>query len=252
VSTPVVLVAVPTPCPGALCVAMGPVSVVVAAPPSLHVRAGRPASAVRSGQMSRPLSRRERRAGTAGTGRHGHGSAGHGNEGHRQRDGDGQGGKASRGQQCVRSGEVALVARQARTPLEVLAAEGPGAGAPERSPVMPLVRSSGDHSDRTMNGTNAKRIRTRNPPKHQNEDAGRGTFAAAMVRTQPPSEGARPVGPGGAAAPAGAVGRVRQPRSRSDASGALRCRGVVAALAWTFPSLSQEGRAALSVLPLVG
>ena len=43
----------------------------------------------------------------------------------------------------------------------MLAAEGPGAGAPEKSPVMPVVRWSGDRSDRTMNGTNAKRMLAR-------------------------------------------------------------------------------------------
>jgi len=30
-----------------------------------------------------------------------------------------------------------------------------------KSPVMPVVRCSGDHSDRSMNGTNAKRVFTR-------------------------------------------------------------------------------------------
>ena len=115
VAVPVGLVAVPAPRPGTLCVATGPVSVVVT-PHHLCGRADRPTLSVRLGQVSRGLGRRERGDGGLGNGRRGHELAGQGNDGHHQRDGGCQGGKTSRRQQGVGSGEVALVAEQARTP----------------------------------------------------------------------------------------------------------------------------------------
>jgi hypothetical protein len=116
VAVPVGLVPVPAPCPGTLCVATAPVSVVAVTPQHRRVRADRPTLSVCLGQVSRAFGRRERGDGTAGIRRQGHGLAGHGNDGHHQRDGDRQGDKASRRQQGVGSGEVALVAGQARTP----------------------------------------------------------------------------------------------------------------------------------------
>jgi hypothetical protein len=116
VVVPVDLVAVPAPCPGTLCVATGPVSVVAVTPHHRCGRADRPNLSVRLRQASRALGHRERGDGASGNRRQGHGPAGQGNDGHHQRDGDCQGGKPSRRQQGVGNGEVALVTRQARTP----------------------------------------------------------------------------------------------------------------------------------------
>jgi len=98
VVVPVDLVAVPAPCPGTLCVATGPVSVVAVTPHHRCVRADHPPPSVCLGQVSRALGRRERGDGAPGIGQQGHGLAGHGNDGHHQRDGDCQGGEASRRQ----------------------------------------------------------------------------------------------------------------------------------------------------------
>jgi len=98
VAVPMGLVAVPAPWPGTLCVATGPVSVVAVTPHHRCVRADHPPPSVCLGQVSRALGRRERGDGAPGIGRQGHGLAGHGNDGHHQRDGDCQGGEASRRQ----------------------------------------------------------------------------------------------------------------------------------------------------------
>jgi hypothetical protein len=142
VAVPVDVVAVPAPCPGTLCVATGPVSVVTVTPHHRSVRVDRPTLAVRLGQVSRALSHRERGDGVRGNGRQGHGRAGQGIDGHHQRDGDRQGGKTSRRPQGVGSGEVALVARQARTPSRCGQPRSPVLVRLE-APVMPVVRWSG-------------------------------------------------------------------------------------------------------------
>jgi hypothetical protein len=129
VAVPVDLVAVPAPCPGTPCVASGPVSVVAVTPHLRCGRADRPTLSVRIGQVSRALGRRERGD------RRGHELAGQRNDGHHQRDGDCQGGKTSRRQQGVGSGEVALVAKQARTPSRCWQ---------PRSPVLARPRSPRD------------------------------------------------------------------------------------------------------------
>jgi hypothetical protein len=129
------LVAVSAPCPGTLCVAAGPVSVVVVTPHHRCSRVDRPALSVRLGQASRALGRRERGDGAPGNGRQGHRLAGHGNDGHHQRDGDCQGGITSRRQQGVGNGEVSLVARQAGTPSRCWQ---------RRSPVLVRLRSPRD------------------------------------------------------------------------------------------------------------
>lgn len=116
VAVSVALPAVPAPRPGTLCVATGPVSVVAVTPHHPCGRADRPTLSVRRGQVSRALGRRERGDGAPGNGRRGHGLPGQGNDGHHQRDYGCQGGKTSRRQQGVGSGEGALVAKQARTP----------------------------------------------------------------------------------------------------------------------------------------
>ena len=136
VAVPVDLVAVPVPCLGTPCVANGPMSVVAVTPHHRRVGADGPTLSVRLGQVSRALGRRERGDGAApGDERQGHELTGHGNDGRHQRDGDCQGGKTSRRQQGVGSGEVALVARQARTPSRCWQ---------PRSPVLARLRSPRD------------------------------------------------------------------------------------------------------------
>src|SRR6478672_6340014 len=59
---------------------------------------------------------------------------------------------------------------------------------------MPVVRWSGDRSDRTMNGTNAKRIFARSPAKRQNEALSRRTAGGVVdlkVRAGPTGGGRR-------------------------------------------------------------
>jgi hypothetical protein len=132
VAVPVDLVAVSARCPGTLCVATGPVSVVAVTPQHRCVRADRPTVSVCLGQVSRAFGRRERGDGAPGNGRQGHELAGQGSDGHHHRDGDCQGGKTSRRQQGAGSGEVALVTRQAWTPSRCWQ---------PRSPVLVRLRS---------------------------------------------------------------------------------------------------------------
>jgi hypothetical protein len=73
VAVPVDLVAVPVPCPGTLCVATGPASVVAVTPHHRRVGADGPTLSICLGQVSRALAGRERGGGAPGNGRQGHG-----------------------------------------------------------------------------------------------------------------------------------------------------------------------------------
>jgi hypothetical protein len=135
VAVPVDLVAVPVPRPGTPCVAIEPVSVVAMTRQHPCAHADRLTLSVRLGQVSCGLDRRERGGEAFGYGRLGRALAGQGNDGYHQRDGDCQRGETGRRQQGVGGGEVAPVARQARTPSRCW---------PRRSPVLARLRSPRD------------------------------------------------------------------------------------------------------------